>query len=63
MQTEHLLDKNGFIFAALVLIFSFLLFLSDTNKLMGSFAAALLAAALAWLSYVVIRWLIMALRK
>ncbi len=63
MQTEHLIDKQGLIFAALVLVFSFLLFLSDTNEFMGSLAAAVLAAGLAWASYVIIRWLIMALRK
>lgn len=63
VQTEHLIDKQGLIFAALVLVFSFLLFLSDTNELMGSLAAALMAAGLAWVSYVIIRWLIMAMRK
>lgn len=63
MKVEHLISKQSIIFASLVLIFSFLLFVSDTGKFLGSLAAAILAAGLAWVSYVIISWLVMAIRK
>jgi hypothetical protein len=41
-----------------VLIFGFLLFYSDTNQLIGSFVAAFLSAALTFVSFIMIRWLV-----
>lgn len=63
MNGLNLVDKYSFIFAAIIMVFALLLFFSQTNELMGSFAAAILAAGLAWIAYVLMRWLILSFRS
>lgn len=50
-------DRTGVIIAASTLIFSLILFYLQNGEPLGSFAAAILASALAWISYVVIAWM------
>lgn len=56
-------DKMSYIVSIIALVFGFILFFSDTWEFMKSFAAAVLLAALVWISYIMIRWLVLALRK
>lgn len=58
-----LVDKMSFILTLAVLIFSFILFSSETGFVFGSILAALIAAGTFWVAYVLVRWLILALRK
>lgn len=58
----NMIDKVSYIIAVITLVFGFFLFYSQTDEIVGSFAAACLAAALAWVSYVLMRWLVLALK-
>lgn len=58
-----LIDKWSYIAAAITFVGGLALFFSDTNEFYGSLAAAILAALLVWVSWVLMRWLILALRK
>ena len=62
MDTRNLIDKTSFIVAAITLIFALLLFYSDTGEFLGSLGAAILAAALMWMAYVLTRWLYLAIK-
>jgi len=57
-----LIDKWSIVAAIATLIFSFFLFYSYSSESRFSFAAALLAAGLVWLAYIVVRWLALAFR-
>lgn len=61
-MTPKLIDTGSFIFAGISFIGSFLIVYSETQQLLGSIAAAVLTAALCWVSYVLVRWLILALK-
>lgn len=61
MNGINLVDKYSFIFAAATFLFAALLFFSQTSELIGSIAAAILAAGLAWVAYVLMRWLVLSL--
>lgn len=63
MEKKEIVNQTSYIFAAIMLVFSFFLFYNDTHLLWKSFFAAILAAGLFWISYVLVRWLILALRK
>lgn len=52
---ENLIDQNSRYFALIVFLFSLILFFINTSKFWQSLIAAILAAALAWFSYVGIR--------
>lgn len=56
-----LIDQMSFIVAGIIFIIALLLFYHDTGRFLGSAAAALMAAALSWVSYVLTRWLALAL--
>lgn len=58
----RLIDIGSFIFAGLSFLGSFFIVYSETQKFMGSLTAAILTAALCWVSYVLVRWLILALK-
>lgn len=58
-----LVDRNSYIAAGATLIIGLVLFFSNTQEFLGSLAAAIMAAALVWVSWVLMRWLILALRK
>lgn len=57
------IDKTSYIVSGISLVLSFILFFSDTFEFAKSLVAAILLAALVWVSYIMIRWLILALRK
>ena len=63
MNQVQLIDKVSFSVAGAVLVFGFFLFYSQTDEPIGSFAAAFIAACLAWASYVLIRLIVLALKK
>ncbi len=48
-------DPIGFIIAGVTLLFSLILFYTLNGMFLGSLAAAIMAGALAWLSYIVLR--------
>lgn len=62
MNGIKLIDKYSFCFAGVVLLFGWFLFFTQTDEFVSSFAAAVLAAGLAWIAYVLTRWLILALK-
>lgn len=62
MEKNKIIEPKGFILAGCVLIISVILFYKDNGQLLGSIAAALIAAGLVWVSYIFIRILWMALK-
>ena len=63
MDRHKIIEPIGVIIAAATFIFSWVLFYIDTEIFLGSFAAAVLAASLTWISYVLLRLLVLALRR
>jgi hypothetical protein len=63
MNYDKIIEPIGFIIAVATMLFSFLLFYSDTGMFLGSLSAAALATGLAWISYVILRWIILAIRE
>ncbi len=63
MGKEVLIDRFSFVVAIITLIFGLILFFSQTGEFIGSLSAALLAAGLAWVSYIFLRWLVLALHR
>ena len=62
MNSGKIIEPIGYIIAAATLIFSLILFYSDTGQFLGSLGAAILAAGLVWVSYVITRMLWLALK-
>lgn len=63
MNSDKIIDNSGYIAAFIAFIFSFLLFFSDTLEFMKSLGAAALLSSLVWISYIMLRWIYLALRK
>ncbi len=63
MLNARLITQQSFIFSGVVFLLSTLLFFFDSGRLLDSLAAACLAAGLSWVSYVLIRILVLALRR
>ncbi|KIC76428.1 hypothetical protein DB41_GD00060 [Neochlamydia sp. TUME1] len=63
MYPSKIIDKISLVIALTALFFSFILFYRETFEARQSFAAALMLAALVWLSYIMLRCLLLALRK
>lgn len=63
MFQEKIFEPIGYIIGAATFLFSLFLFYSDTSVFWGSFAAALIAAGLIWVSYVILRIFFLALRR
>lgn len=61
MKSE-LVDNGSFIFAGIFFIVALIFIYQQTNEFWGSLTAAIITAFLAWISYVLMRWLILALR-
>lgn len=57
------INTTSFLVAGTTFLFAFLLFFSQTNEPVGSASAALIASALAWIAYVICRFIILALKK
>jgi divalent metal cation (Fe/Co/Zn/Cd) transporter len=55
-------DRTSFIVAFATFFVGLALFFSETNDFWGSFEAAILAAALMWVAYVLTRWVYLALK-
>ncbi len=58
----HLIDRNSYIFALAALLLSWILFFWETGQFFKSFFGAALAAGCAWITYVFLRWLILAIK-
>jgi hypothetical protein len=54
-------DRTSIIVACSTMIFSTILFFLQNGELIGSLAAAALATALVWCSYVIIAWIFQAI--
>jgi hypothetical protein len=63
MQDYKLINKVGSGLAIGTLLFSFLLFFSDTREFFGSLSAAIMTAVLVWISYIILRWIYLAIWK
>lgn len=63
MDKLKIVDKTSYIVAGIALVFGFVLFFSDTWEFMKSLSAAFLLGGLVWVSYIMVRWLILAIRK
>ena len=55
MDKQKLFEPTGYLVALTTLIFSWILFYSQNGVFLGSFFAALLAAGLFWITYVMLR--------
>jgi hypothetical protein len=63
MDYSKIIDKTSYIIAFVSLFLSFILFFSDTFQITNSLSAAILLAALVWISYIMIRCIYLALKK
>ncbi len=63
MKWDEVFDRTGSITAVAVFIVSIILFFTDTGAFWGSLAAAILSAAWAWGTYVIIKWIIEAIKS
>jgi hypothetical protein len=55
MDRNRIIEPIGFVIAGCTFLFSWILFYQDTNETIDSFTAAFMAAALVWMSYVILR--------
>lgn len=62
METGKIIDRTSYIIAAATFLFSLILFYTDNGMFLGSLGAALLAAGLAWMTFVILKLLWLALR-
>jgi len=63
MFRDKLFEPTGVVIAAATLIFSLILFYNDTNIFLGSLFAAVLASALTWATYVILRLVLLTFRS
>lgn len=56
-------DKFSYMLAVAVLLASFYIFFHQTGQLAGSIWAALMTAGLVWVTYLMLRWLVLANRS
>jgi hypothetical protein len=63
MYKNKIIEPGGLVIAAATFLFSLILFYNDTGAFLGSVAAALLAAGLIWISYVILRLIIITFRS
>lgn len=63
MLRNKLFEPTGFIIAAASFLFSLILFYNNTNVFLGSFFAALMAAALIWGTYLILRFVLITFRS
>lgn len=57
------IDTGSFIFAGVMFVIALFILFTNSGELLSSIAAALLTAALSWVSYVLVRWIYLALRS
>ena len=63
MEKEKVIEPIGFIVAITSFIFSFLIYFYYSFELLGSLFAAFLTAAIVWATYIVLRWVYLAIRE
>lgn len=63
MHKNLFIEPIGPILALVTLVVCWWLFTSDTAMALSSFVAALMTSALVWISYIIIRWFILATRE
>lgn len=63
MENDRIFEPIGYAIALISFLFSWLFFYSSNAAFIGSFAAALMAAGLFWVSYIIIRIFVLAIRK
>ena len=63
MEQEKIFEPIGYAIAAISFVFSVLFFYRDNAAFMGSVAAALMAAGLIWVSYIIIRVFVLAIKR
>lgn len=63
MEPFKYVNTNSYIFGTILFLVSLWIFYSGSGVFMQSLAAALMAGALGWVSYVLVRWLYLALMK
>ncbi len=63
MTKNDFFNYTGFIIAISVLLAGFILFFRDTGEPVGSLGAAALLSGLTWITYVIIRWMVIASKK
>lgn len=63
MNKDKVIEPIGYIVAACTLLFSLILFYSDNGMFLDSLMAALIASGLAWVTYIILRWAVLAARK
>lgn len=63
MNPFRIISKMSYIVAFIATIFGFILFFSNTGEFIKSLGAAFLLGALVWMSYIIVDWLILAIRK
>lgn len=63
MQNLKLLDKTSLIIAIATLIVAFAILYGDSTEFISSLFAAILTALLVWMSYVIVRMIVFAIRK
>lgn len=63
MDQSPLVDRSSYIVAGVIFVITFLLFFKDTGEFAKCIGAALITAALTWISYIVIRWLVLAINS
>ena len=61
MNTEgHFTDKFSYLLGSATFLASFYIYYRDTSLMKGSLVAALLTAGLVWMTYLMVRWLLLA---
>lgn len=60
---NKILEPLGFIIAAVTFLVSLMLFYFDTNMFTGSLFAAIMSSGLAWATYIILRWALLAFRE
>lgn len=63
MDQIKLFERTGYVIAGVSLLVSWLLFYSENGVFVGSFFAAVLAAGLFWMTYIMLRLVWMTFRK
>ena len=63
MYRDRLIEPIGFVVAATTFLYSLYLFYHDTGNFFGSLAAGLIAAGLGWMTFVILRLILLTVRK
>ena len=59
---DKVIEPIGFIVAGVTFLFSLILFYTDNSMFFGSLFAAIISSALIWITYIILRWVLLACR-